>query len=357
MAERRSNPSQNPVLVDCLNITSYLSAAHRVRPADIKVVGAIGDSITAANGAGACTVPGVAIEYRGRSWSIGGDGALESLTERVVTIPSKHMPIQARRLIDKMKNHPSVDFENDWKLVTLFIGGNDLCQYCDNPNKFDPHQYIEYIDEALTLMQEELPRTIVNVVVILNVPQIELLSSPKCDAVHLVVCDCAMFLPNETAAHLQQVTANYQDWTIELVESGKFDTKEDFTAVSQPFFTKTDTPMIPETGEPDFSFFAPDCFHFSSKGHTASAGELWNNMLMPVGKKRTTWLPFSDLICPTKEHPFIFTNVNSREDFELTEPPPTIKAAEPTSPSRAHTMNNSLTLMLLLLFTKMFIQT
>ena len=26
----------------------------------------------------------------------------------------------------------AVDFENDWKLVTLFIGGNDLCQYCND---------------------------------------------------------------------------------------------------------------------------------------------------------------------------------------------------------------------------------
>lgn len=26
----------------------------------------------------------------------------------------------------------TVDFQNDWKLVTLFIGGNDLCQYCNN---------------------------------------------------------------------------------------------------------------------------------------------------------------------------------------------------------------------------------
>lgn len=23
-----------------------------------------------------------------------------------------------------------VDFENDWKLVTIFVGGNDLCHYC-----------------------------------------------------------------------------------------------------------------------------------------------------------------------------------------------------------------------------------
>ena len=26
----------------------------------------------------------------------------------------------------------TVDFQNDWKLVTLFIGGNDLCQYCND---------------------------------------------------------------------------------------------------------------------------------------------------------------------------------------------------------------------------------
>lgn len=23
-----------------------------------------------------------------------------------------------------------VNFENDWKLVTIFIGGKDLCEYC-----------------------------------------------------------------------------------------------------------------------------------------------------------------------------------------------------------------------------------
>ena len=36
---------------------------------------------------------------------------------------------------------------------------------------------------------------------------------------------------------------------------------------------------ILQDGEPDASFFAPDCFHFSSKGHAAAGQELWNNMV------------------------------------------------------------------------------
>lgn len=42
------------------------------------------------------------------------------------------MPAQANLLVERMKTEPEVDFENDWKLITLFIGGNDLCDYCDD---------------------------------------------------------------------------------------------------------------------------------------------------------------------------------------------------------------------------------
>ena len=42
------------------------------------------------------------------------------------------MPGQARNLVAKMKASSDVDMDHDWKLVTLFIGGNDLCQYCGN---------------------------------------------------------------------------------------------------------------------------------------------------------------------------------------------------------------------------------
>ena len=46
------------------------------------------------------------------------------------------MPGQAENLVDKLQNDPDIegdiDYENDWKLITMFIGGNDLCRSCQN---------------------------------------------------------------------------------------------------------------------------------------------------------------------------------------------------------------------------------
>ena len=44
---------------------------------------------------------------------------------------SRDMPFQARLLVEKMKSgKEGIDFQNDWKVITMFIGGNDLCDYC-----------------------------------------------------------------------------------------------------------------------------------------------------------------------------------------------------------------------------------
>lgn len=47
------------------------SSAHTVRPGDIDIVAAIGDSLTAGNGAMATNILQVFIENKGVSWSIG----------------------------------------------------------------------------------------------------------------------------------------------------------------------------------------------------------------------------------------------------------------------------------------------
>jgi hypothetical protein len=59
-------------------------SVHELRPGDINVVAAMGDSITAACGADADTVIGLMTEYRERSWSIGGRDDLE----QIVTMPN-----------------------------------------------------------------------------------------------------------------------------------------------------------------------------------------------------------------------------------------------------------------------------
>lgn len=52
------------------------TSVHRLRPSDIKVVGAIGDSLTAALGSNAKSVLGLLLEFRGRSFTHGGDSFL-----------------------------------------------------------------------------------------------------------------------------------------------------------------------------------------------------------------------------------------------------------------------------------------
>uniref|UniRef100_A0A672HL15 Uncharacterized protein n=1 Tax=Salarias fasciatus TaxID=181472 RepID=A0A672HL15_SALFA len=92
-----------------------------------------------------------------------------------------------------------------------------------------------------------------------------------------------------------------QDDTQELVYSGRYDGREDFAVVLQPFFRNTVVPV--NEGRPDTDYFSEDCFHFSERGQSDMASALWNNMLEPVGEKQR-YNHFrndrSGLKCPTK---------------------------------------------------------
>lgn len=55
------------------------------------------------------------------------------------------MPGQARTLVDKMKSNKDIDFQNDWKVITLFIGGNDLCDFCDDRVSLFTDHYINIV--------------------------------------------------------------------------------------------------------------------------------------------------------------------------------------------------------------------
>ena len=46
---------------------------------------------------------------------------------------NRDMPDQAREIIKKIKADPNLDMDNDWKMITLFIGGNNLCAICKDP--------------------------------------------------------------------------------------------------------------------------------------------------------------------------------------------------------------------------------
>ena len=87
-----------------------------------------------------------------------------------------------------------------------------------------------------------------------------------CKLLHRTECPCGAF-PEDKAAEklLQDYISGYHDLTRKMVDSGRYDTREDFTVVLQPFFEDFVPPRL-ENLDIDFSYLAPDCFHFSPKG-------------------------------------------------------------------------------------------
>lgn len=53
-----------------------------------------------------------------------------------------------QNFIDRMEGYDDdglMDIENDWKMVSIFIGGNDLCGYCNNQVfKKDPQRPTDF---------------------------------------------------------------------------------------------------------------------------------------------------------------------------------------------------------------------
>lgn len=56
----------------------------------------------------------------------------------------------------------SVDFHNDWKLVTILVGHNDVCSaICERP-VLESDTETAHVAEALDILYHDLPRTLVN---------------------------------------------------------------------------------------------------------------------------------------------------------------------------------------------------
>uniref|UniRef100_A0A2D4JY02 Phospholipase B1, membrane-associated n=2 Tax=Micrurus paraensis TaxID=1970185 RepID=A0A2D4JY02_9SAUR len=138
----------------------------------------------------------------------------------------------------------------------------------------------------------------------------------KCILPGVSLCPC--FLNSwKNSSDLQEMEIINRDFQIKsamLFNGGRYDQREDFAIVAQPFFRNTFLPLDSD-GKPDLSFFAVDCFHFSERAHAEMAVALWNNMLEPVGYKQP-YKHFTKeklkLKCPTSEYPYLFTTRNSQ---------------------------------------------
>ncbi|KAL0266940.1 UNVERIFIED_CONTAM: hypothetical protein PYX00_009344 [Menopon gallinae] len=324
------------------------SRVTRVRPGDIDVIAAIGDSLVAANGAVSTNVFQVLIANRGVSWAIGG----QETWRQYLTLPnilkefnpnlvgystgdslysanrersqlnaaepaarSRDLVSMAQTLIDRIYAHPRINVQKDWKMVTIFIGAMDFCfDMCFREN---PHDILEehrkHLTETLTNLKENLPRTIVNVVLQINLGQI----LPKfsglpwlCTRLYKAYeCPCLVDerFRNQTS-NFRSIMSEWQEIETEVVRSPQFQNRNDFAVVVQPFLVDTEFPTVKTADgvKTDIRYLSHDCFHPSQLGHAKAANALWNNIMEPIGKKSTNWdAAFMKLRCPTEEKPYI----------------------------------------------------
>jgi phospholipase B1 len=296
-------------------------------------------------GAAASSIFGIINEFRGYSFSAGGDQTLETIIsipnilkkynknlvgystgKDVILSPfgrsnnhfniaasgheAKNIPEQARELVRRMKNSKEFNYKTDWKLVTIFIGGNDLCKFCKNKTLHSPQSYINFIQEGLDILFRELSKTFVNLISVMKIhtmPGLNLKFS--CGQVQNYVCSCASNPENEKEKKfLIEANEQYVNYTYNLVNSNRYE-RNDFTVVVQPLLESMDLPRT-SNGDVDLTYYAPDCMHYSKKGHAKLAVSLWNNMLTAVGKKNKEWIENEKILCPTAEKPYLCTRKN-----------------------------------------------
>ncbi|KAK5981287.1 hypothetical protein GCK32_017229, partial [Trichostrongylus colubriformis] len=151
--------------------------------------------VKAGNGANAYGPLAVLKEYRGLAFPIGGDMTLEEhitipnvlrkfnpnlfgystgvgnwnsweVSKLNMAVPgseAKDMPVQAQRLVDAMRKHPEINITNDWKLVNIFVGGNDVCRAChdfhaNRTTAHGPEMFKQHLVEAIKILKDNLPR-------------------------------------------------------------------------------------------------------------------------------------------------------------------------------------------------------
>ena len=95
-----------------------------------------------------------------------------------------------------------------------------------------------------------------------------------CVFTHLYGCPCLFddkFSDKLSKRQFFRVLNSYLQGLYDLVDSGRYDSRPDFTVVIQPTLVNVDFPKYrPRRGarlQPNPDYLAPDCFHWAQKTH------------------------------------------------------------------------------------------
>ncbi|VDP19914.1 unnamed protein product [Heligmosomoides polygyrus] len=316
------------------NVATEPTDVHHLAPWHISVIGAIGDSLTAGRSAGAETFEDVFLDYRGLSFATGGQNNistqatlasifryfspdLEQVSSGTGTSDDVHVAgfnlaesgafssdllRQAEELVQRIKASTEVDFDNDWKFISVFIGSNDLCHICNNETDLGAEQYGENLRQTILYLKENLPRTYVNLVPPFHVEVLleTQTDNPFCVDMQRLFCPCLFELPKQNYLEVKRSF----DGTLETFRNPQFQTDGFALTISSGVNNSL-----------NLAFIALDCFHFSQMAHDVMAKIIWGDLFKPVASRAPADLDtFQPQLwsCPPQDCPYLVTRSTSK---------------------------------------------
>jgi lysophospholipase L1-like esterase len=149
---------------------------------------------------------------------------------------------------------PSIDIKNDWKLLTVLAGFNDICLGCSDKIRFlTPDDFESNLRDTLEQVRQDIPRVFVSVVEIFNLSLVYELSkqSEYCKTFHSVLsieCIC-LFDPTNAGEKLRKdadnLVAQYNERIRKVAEEYGQMKYNDFAVVVQPGLKDATSDMLP----------------------------------------------------------------------------------------------------------------
>lgn len=340
----------------CSPLPTYPPATNvrRLRPSDIKVVMAVGDSMTAGFAMKADHAYDIwdlyrnLLEYRGSVYSVGGDagavtvpnflahyaanGAVPVGASVGTSLPldaikweghivQPHAPDTDRlnaaqsmakveagpaqvdylvQLLQKYDANGTISFQNDWKLLTILMGANNVCGSCSSSKIHDPQYFGQQLDLIVSKATTQIPRVFINIITMFNISQVNTMhdTSLYCIGMWDTFCshECGCLTDsaanNATRAAMDAHSVAFNEQIYAVAQKYASMNSPNFTVSVQPF---TENMLIADLTE----LSELDCFHPSLMANEGFAVGLWNNMQQAPGKKDNALSPLNaKILCP-----------------------------------------------------------
>jgi len=302
-----------------------------LRPGNIKVIMAMGDSITAGF-AMVGTSLDTFMEYRQNVFDIGEvspqtfvqyfkklgaslqGGALTATLPLAkgayldAAISGKQLqdwPDQVNYLINTANGatyRGKINWAQDWKLLTIFLGANNLCNVCTGRPDSQPDKFEENLRLMLNNIEQRIPRVFVNLVAIFNISGVWDVHNTDLYCISLWTlmkkeCGCLQSGKKEDRQIIDNAAVAYNQRMHKVAAEFYNKRNPQFTVVVQPGLSGA---YISDYGRSFLSNL--DCFHPSLSANEAFAYQLHNNMFQAIGKKTVVPdIKAPKWICPTAD--------------------------------------------------------